>query len=569
MPKGIAASPGIVIGTVYLFEQTAIHLQLEPISEEEVAGQLERVKDAVEKSKAQLLALQEQIAQNLGPEKAGIMDAHLMILEDVAFISEVENMIRTEKVKAEWAISQVGQMLQATFESVDDEYMRERAADVRDVTERIVKNALNIPIKTLSNIGRPVVVVTHDLAPTDTAQLDRDHVMALVADMGGRTSHTAIMARSLELPAVVGLGDFSGRVSDGDTIIVDGCKGEVILNPDQLLIEQYEAAGREYKNYRERLHALKDLPAETKDQARRVELFANIGTPADVEAALANGAEGVGLFRSEFLYMNRNTMPTEEEQFKAYKATAEDMSPRPVTIRTLDIGGDKNLPYLKMAQEENPFLGCRAIRLCLERPELFKTQLRAILRASHYGKIRIMYPMISNVGEIKRANAILEQAKDELRAENIPFDEQIEVGIMVEIPAAAVAADLLIKYVDFFSIGTNDLIQYTGAVDRMNEKISYLYEPLQPAVLRLIKHVIDASHAAGKWTGMCGEMAGDAGAAAVLLGFGLDEFSMSTSSICQVKDVIRSLNVPQAEKLAADVLMLDTPEEIRERISCG
>lgn len=569
MPKGIAVSPGIVIGTVYLFEQTAIQLQLEPISEEEVAGQLERVKDAIDKSKVQLLALQQQIAQNLGPEKAGIMDAHLMILEDVAFISEVENMICAEKVKAEWAVSQVGQILQATFESVDDEYMRERAADVRDVTERIVKNVLNIPIRTLSNVGRPVVVVTHDLTPTDTAQLDRDHVLALVTDMGGRTSHTAIMARSLELPAVVGLRDFSHQVSDGDTIIVDGCKGEVILNPDQLLIEQYEAAGQEYKNYREQIHALKDLPAETKDQARKVELFANIGTPADVEAALANGAEGVGLFRSEFLYMNRNTMPTEEEQFKAYKAAVEDMFPRPVTIRTLDIGGDKNLPYLKMVPEENPFLGCRAIRLCLEQPELFKTQLRAILRASHYGKVRIMYPMISNVGEIQLANAVLNQAKDELRAENVPFSEHIEVGIMVEIPAAAVAADLLIKYVDFFSIGTNDLIQYTVAVDRMNERISYLYEPLQPAVLRLIKHVIDASHAAGKWTGMCGEMAGDAGATAVLLGFGLDEFSMSASSICQVKDVIRSLSLPQAEKLAADVLMLDTPEEIRERIRRG
>ena len=569
MPKGIAVSPGIVIGTVYLFEQTAIHLQLEPISDEEVAEQLERVKDAIAKSKVQLLALQQQIEQNLGPEKAGIMDAHLMILEDVAFISEVENMICTEKVKAEWAVSQVGQMLQAAFERVDDEYMRERAADVRDVTERIVKNVLNIPIRTLSNIGRPVVVVTHDLTPTDTAQLDRDHVLALVTDMGGRTSHTAIMARSLELPAVVGLRDFSCQVSDGDTIIVDGCKGEVILNPDQLLIEQYEAARQEYINYREQIHALKDLPAETKDQARKVELFANIGTPADVEAALANGAEGVGLFRSEFLYMNRDTMPTEEEQFKAYKAAVEDMFPRPVTIRTLDIGGDKNLPYLKMVPEENPFLGCRAIRLCLERPELFKTQLRAILRASHYGKIRIMYPMISNVGEIQLANAVLNQAKDELRAENVPFSEHIEVGIMVEIPAAAVAADLLIKYVDFFSIGTNDLIQYTVAVDRMNERISYLYEPLQPAVLRLIKHVIDASHAAGKWTGMCGEMAGDAGAAAVLLGLGLDEFSMSASSICQVKDVIRSLSLPQAEKLASDVLMLDTPEEIRERIRRG
>lgn len=569
MPKGIAASPGIVIGTVYLFEQSAIHLQPESIAEEEIAAQLERVISAVEQSKAQLRTLQEQMKLSLGPEKAGIMDAHLMILEDASFISEVESMIRTEMVKAEWAISQVGQMLQASFESFEDEYMRERAADVRDVTGRIVKNVLNIPIKTLSNIGRPVVVVTRDLAPTDTAQLDRDNVLALVADMGGRTSHTAIMARSLELPAVVGLGDFSEQVSDGDTIIVDGCKGEVILNPDQATIEQYEAAAQEYQNYRERLHALKDLPAETKDQARRVELFANIGTPGDVEAALANGAEGVGLFRTEFLYMNRNTMPTEEEQFKAYKAVAEDMAPHSVTIRTLDIGGDKNLPYLKMLPEENPFLGCRAIRLCLERPELFKTQLRAILRASHYGKIRIMYPMISNVGEIKRANAILEQAKDELRAESVPFDDGIEVGIMVEIPAAAVAADQLIKYVDFFSIGTNDLIQYTVAVDRMNERISYLYEPLHPAVLRLVKHVIEASHAAGKWTGMCGEMAGDPSATAVLLGLGLDEFSMSASSICQVKDTVRSLTVAQAEKLASDVLMLDTPEEIRTRISQG
>lgn len=563
MPEGIAVSPGIVIGRAYVFEQYPVKMNMENISESEITAQIEQFDRAVEQSKAQLLQIQKRMEAGLGMEKAGIIDAHLMILEDETFICEMRNVIQTEKITAEHAVDTVTKLFLTAFESFEDEYTKERAGDIRDVSGRLIKNVLNVPIKNLSNLEDKAVVIARDLTPTDTAQMDRKRVLAFATDMGGRTSHTAIMARSMGVPAVMGLTDFSKQVSDHDLVIVDGCTGMVYVNPDKELLTRYQTLQKDYQAYRQRLYILKDLPAQTRDHQHQVKLFANIGTPSDVKIAMENGAEGIGLFRTEFLYMNRSSLPTEEEQFKAYRQVAENMAPMPVTVRTIDIGGDKNLPYLNMPREENPFLGYRAIRICLDRPQMFRTQLRAILRASHYGSIRIMYPMISGAHEILRANAILEETKEELRSEGVPFDAGLAVGIMVETPAAAVEADLLAKYVDFFSIGTNDLIQYTLAVDRMNERVSDLYEPLHPSVLRLIKYVIDAAHRAGKQAGMCGEMAGDSAATAILLGLGLDEFSMSASSICRIKEVVRTLTMEKSRRIARQALELDNPGEIR------
>jgi phosphotransferase system enzyme I (PtsI) len=567
MYQGIAASPGIEIGKAFVLKEIEIKIDTANIAEDKIVGEIKRLEEGIAKSREQLIKIREKAERELGKDKAQIFDAHIMVLDDPMFMDEIREKIKSERITAENAISQVAKKYVDMFNSMEDEYLKERAADIKDVSERLIKNVLGIPIQSLADLAEEVIVIARDLTPSDTAQMDKEKVKAFATDMGGRTSHTAIMARSLEIPAVVGLGSISNEVSEGDTVIVDGNKGIVLVNPSEDTLRQYTELKLEYQRYKEELKKLKDLPAETKDGKRRVELAANIGTPKDVKGALEHGAEGIGLYRTEFLYMDRETLPDEEEQFRAYKEVAEAMYPRPVIIRTLDIGGDKKLPFLEMPEELNPFLGWRAIRMCLDNPELFKVQLRAILRASHYGKIKIMYPMISSVTELRRANAILKEAKDELRREGIPFDENLEVGIMVEIPSAAVTTDILAKEVDFFSIGTNDLIQYTLAVDRMNEKIANLYEPFHPAVLRLIKNVIDASHRAGKWTGMCGEMAGDPLAAPILLGMGLDEFSMSATSISQVKKVIRSLTYDQAREIANKALEMESPAEIKEMLN--
>lgn len=565
MINGIAASPGIEIGKAHVLKIQEINISTENISKDDIDGEIKKLDVAVAASKEQLEQIKAKAEKELGADKAAIFGAHLMVLEDPVFLDEVKTKITEELITADNAVSQVVNNYIEIFSNMEDEYMKERAADIKDVRERIVKNILGIAADSLT-FSEEVIIIAKDLTPSDTAQMDKDKVLAFATDMGGRTSHTAIMARSLEIPAVVGLVDISDKVKDGDTVIVDGNKGIVYINPDESTLKEYEGLKREYIEYRKKLKELKDLPAETSDKLRRVELAANIGTPRDVKGALENGAEGVGLYRTEFLYMDRDALPSEEEQFEAYKEVIEKMAPRPIIIRTLDIGGDKKLNYLDMPEELNPFLGWRAIRMCLDRPHILKTQLRAILRASAYGNAKIMYPMVSGLDEIRRANAILHEAKEELKAEGIPFDEDLEVGIMVEIPSAAVIADILAKEVDFFSIGTNDLIQYTLAVDRMNEHISHLYEPLHPAVLRLIKNVIDASHKAGKWTGMCGEMAGDTWATAILLGMGLDEFSMSAGSIPQVKNIIRSLSFEKAKQIAEKALSMDDPEDIRNMV---
>ncbi|WP_422445205.1 phosphoenolpyruvate--protein phosphotransferase [Thermoanaerobacterium sp. DL9XJH110] len=566
MYKGIAASPGIQIGKAYVLKEQKAVIDRNNIAEDKIDAEIKRLEEAINKSRAQLVKIKEKAERELGSGKAEIFGAHLLVLEDPVFLDEIRAKIKNEKIKAENAVSQVTEAYIEIFKNMNDEYLRERAADVRDVGGRIIKNILGLPIETLADISEEVIVIARDLTPSDTAQMNKDKVLAFATDMGGRTSHTAIMARSLEIPAVVGLTNISELAKTGDSVIVDGNKGTVYINPDEATLREYERLKRDYIKYRHELKQLKDLPAETRDKTRRVEISANIGTPKDVKGALENGAEGVGLYRTEFLYMDRESLPAEDEQFEAYRAVAEAMAPRPIIIRTLDIGGDKKLPYLDMPDEMNPFLGWRAIRMCLDRPHILKTQLRAILRASHYGNIRIMYPMVSRVEEIRRANAVLDEARRELRAEGVPFDENIQVGIMVEIPSAALAADIMAKEVDFFSIGTNDLIQYTLAVDRMNERITNLYEPFHPAVLRLIKNVIDASHKAGKWTGMCGEMAGDAAATPILLGMGLDEFSMSASSIPQVKKIIRSLTYDEAEQIARKALSMEDPAEIRQMV---
>ncbi|WP_241754884.1 phosphoenolpyruvate-protein phosphotransferase PtsI [Koleobacter methoxysyntrophicus] len=561
--KGIAASPGIAIGHAYVLKEEEILINTQNISESEVDKEIKTFEEAVLKSKQQLERIKTRTELEMGKDKAEIFKAHIMVLEDPALIEEVKQKIRNERIKADNAVDQVIKEFVAVFEAMEDEYMKERAADVKDVGTRLLKNILNIPFQSLADIQDEVIVVARDLTPSDTAQMNKSKVMGFATDIGGRTSHSAIMARSLEIPAVVGLGNISSSTKNGDTVILDGNDGIVIINPDETTLERYLELKEQHKKLQEELAKLRELPAETLDK-HRVELAANIGTPKDVKGALDNGAEGIGLYRTEFLYMDRDNLPTEDEQFEAYKAVAEAMEEKPVIIRTLDIGGDKRLPYIDFPEELNPFLGWRAIRMCLDRPEIIKTQLRAILRASSYGKLRIMYPMVSNISEVRRANAILEEAKKELEREGISFDREIEVGIMVEIPAAAVAADILAKEVDFFSIGTNDLIQYTLAVDRMNENIAHLYQPLHPAILRLIKNVIEASHTNGIWTGMCGEMAGDVNAAPILLGLGLDEFSMSAVSIPRVKKIIRSLTLKQAKKIADKALNMESPEDIEE-----
>lgn len=546
--QGIAASDGIAIAKVYTL--TEPDLTVTKVTVEDSEKEVSRLDDALAASIKDVELIKETALKNLGEEEAQVFDAHLMVLSDPELIGQVKDNITSNKVNAESALKEVTDMFISIFAGMEDNpYMQERAADIRDVSKRILAHLLGVKIPSPATIKDEVIIVAADLTPSDTAQLNRQYVKAFVTDIGGRTSHSAIMARSLEIPAIVGTKEVTSTAKDGDIIIVDGLSGNVFLNPSEEVVAEYRAKAEAFAAQQAEWEKLKDSKTYTKD-GHQVELAANIGTPKDLEGVVNNGAEGVGLYRTEFLYMDSHEMPTEEDQFEAYKAVLEGMNGKPVVVRTMDIGGDKELPYLPLPHEMNPFLGYRAIRISLNEPEMFRTQLRALLRASVYGKLRIMFPMIATLNDFRGAKALLEEEKAKLIAEGVAVSDDIQVGIMIEIPAAAVLAHQFAKEVDFFSIGTNDLIQYTMAADRMNERVSYLYQPYNPSILTLIKHVIDSAHKEGKWAGMCGEMAGDQTAVPLLVGLGLDEFSMSASSVLKTRSLIAKLTLSDMQALA-------------------
>ena len=546
--QGIAASDGIAIAKVYTL--TEPDLTVTKVTVEDSEKEVSRLDDALAASIKDVELIKETALKNLGEEEAQVFDAHLMVLSDPELIGQVKDSITSNKVNAESALKEVTDMFISIFAGMEDNpYMQERAADIRDVSKRILAHLLGVKIPSPATIKDEVIIVAADLTPSDTAQLNRQYVKAFVTDIGGRTSHSAIMARSLEIPAIVGTKEVTSIAKDGDIIIVDGLSGEVFLNPSEEVVAEYRAKAEAFAAQQAEWEKLKDSKTYTKD-GHQVELAANIGTPKDLEGVVNNGAEGVGLYRTEFLYMDSHEMPTEEDQFEAYKAVLEGMNGKPVVVRTMDIGGDKELPYLPLPHEMNPFLGYRAIRISLNEPEMFRTQLRALLRASVYGKLRIMFPMIATLNDFRGAKALLEEEKAKLIAEGVAVSDDIQVGIMIEIPAAAVLAHQFAKEVDFFSIGTNDLIQYSMAADRMNERVSYLYQPYNPSILTLIKHVIDSAHKEGKWAGMCGEMAGDQTAVPLLVGLGLDEFSMSASSVLKTRSLISKLTLSDMQALA-------------------
>ena len=546
--QGIAASDGIAIAKVYTL--TEPDLSFTKISVEDTDNEISRLEKALEVSTKEIELIKETALKNLGEEEAQVFEAHLMVLSDPELVGQVKDAVTSQKVNAEHALKEVSDMFISIFAGMEDNpYMQERAADIRDVSKRILANLLGVKIPSPATIKDEVVVVAGDLTPSDTAQLNRQYVKAFVTDIGGRTSHSAIMARSLEIPAIVGTKEITSLAKDGDLIIIDGLSGDVFLNPSEDVVAEYRAKAEAFAAQQAEWEKLKDADTFTKD-GHQVELAANIGTPKDLEGVIHNGAEGVGLYRTEFLYMDSHDMPTEEDQFEAYKAVLEGMNGKPVVVRTMDIGGDKELPYLPLPHEMNPFLGYRAIRISLNEPEMFRTQLRALLRASVYGKLRIMFPMIATLNDFRGAKALLLEEKAKLVAEGVAVSDDIQVGIMIEIPAAAVLAHQFAKEADFFSIGTNDLIQYTMAADRMNERVSYLYQPYNPSILTLIKHVIDSAHKEGKWAGMCGEMAGDQTAVPLLVGLGLDEFSMSASSVLKTRSLISKLTLEDMKALA-------------------
>lgn len=566
MTSGISVSPGIAFGKALLLQEDEIVLDREKISSEQVAKEIAAFRAGRAKACEQLAVIKSKAVESLGEEKADIFAGHIMLLEDEELEQEIIILIKEQHITAGAAVDSVFQKQVKEQQELDNEYLRERAADTADLGKRLLRNILGLAIVDLGTISEEVILVATDLTPSETAQLDLNKVLGFVTDVGGCTSHTSIMARSLELPAIVGTGDISKKVKNDDYLILDAIKNRIYINPTTEVIALLTKQRNDYLSEKNALAQGKNLPAMTLD-GHQVEVVANIGTPRDIPMAERHGAEGIGLYRTEFLFMDRDNLPTEEEQFMAYKIVAEAFGSQPVIIRTMDIGGDKNLPYMRLSKEDNPFLGYRAIRICLDRREILRTQLRAILRASAFGKLRIMFPMIISVEEVRQLQTELTELKEQLQKERQLFDENIEVGIMVETPAAAVIADHLIREVDFFSIGTNDLTQYTLAVDRGNELISDLYKPMSPAVLRLIKQVIDVSHAAGKWTGMCGELAGDKCATLLLLGMGLDEFSMSAPSIPRIKQIIRNTRFADVKALAEKALAQATVSDVMKLIN--
>ena len=565
MLKGIAASDGVAVAKAYLLVQP--DLSFETASVEDTNAEEARLDVALEASQNELSVIREKAVESLGEEAAQVFDAHLMVLSDPEMIGEIKETIRAKKVNAEAGLKEVTDMFITLFENMEDNpYMQERAADIRDVTKRVLAHLLGVRLPNPAMINEEVVVIAHDLTPSDTAQLDKNFVKAFVTNIGGRTSHSAIMARTLEIAAVLGTNNITELVKDGDVIAANGITGEVIINPTEKQIADFKAAGEAYAKQKAEWDLLKDAETVTAD-GKHFELAANIGTPKDVEGVNANGAEAVGLYRTEFLYMDSQDFPTEDEQYEAYRAVLEGMNGKPVVVRTMDIGGDKELPYFDLPKEMNPFLGFRALRISISETgnAMFRTQLRALLRASVHGQLRIMFPMVALLTEFRAAKGILEEEKAKLLAEGVAVADNIQVGIMIEIPAAAMLADQFAKEVDFFSIGTNDLIQYTMAADRMNEQVSYLYQPYNPSILRLVDRVVKAAHAEGKWAGMCGEMAGDQTAVPLLVGIGLDEFSMSATSVLRTRSLMKKLDTKKMQELAQRALTeCATMEEVLE-----
>ena len=548
--KGIGASSGIAIAKAYKLEMPDLTVSRDTV--EDTTAEIKKLYDHKAAVEEEIKTIKEAASKNLSAEEAAVFDAHLMMLNDPEFAGQIESKIKDEKLNAAAALEDVANMMIAMFSSMDDAYFKERAADVKDVSTRWKAHLLGKKLPNPSLISEEVVICANDLTPSDTATLNKNLVKGFVTNIGGRTSHSAILARSMEIPAVVATNTIMDNVNDGDLVVLDGTTGEVFINPDEAVVKEYTEKKEAFEAYKAELKTLVDAESVSTDGHKAL-LVANIGSPEDLEAVKANGAEGVGLFRTEFLYMESDTLPTEDEQFEVYKKVLEGVN-GPVVVRTLDIGGDKKLKSFETPDEMNPFLGVRAIRLCFQHEDIFRTQLRALLRASVYGDLHIMFPMIATLGEFRKAKGILMEEKAKLEVEGVKVSDNFEVGIMIEIPAAAVLADQFAKEVDFFSIGTNDLIQYTFAADRMSSTINYLYQPFNPSILRLVKNTIDAAHANGKWTGMCGEMAGEALAAPLLLGLGLDEFSMSATSILAQRKRIRSLSYEESKKLAEDCL---------------
>lgn len=561
--NGIAASDGVAIAKAYLLVEPDLSYNSEKITD--IDAEIAKFNDAIETSKVELTKIRNNAEKNLGADKAAIFDAHLLVLDDPELIQPIEDKIKNDQVNAPTALSEVTGQFITIFENMDNEYMKERAADIRDVSKRVLAHILGVELPNPSIIDESVVIIGNDLTPSDTAQLNKEFVQGFVTNIGGRTSHSAIMSRSLEIPAVVGTKSITEDVRQGDMIIVDGLTGEVIIDPTDDEVIAYENKRERFFEDKKELQKLRNEETKTID-GKHAELAANIGTPNDLTGVIENGAEGIGLYRTEFLYMGRDEMPTEDEQFEAYKKVLETMEDKRVVVRTLDIGGDKELPYLNLPEEMNPFLGYRAIRLCLDQPDIFRPQLRALLRASVYGKLNIMFPMVATINEFRDAKALLLEEKENLKQEGTDVSDDIELGIMVEIPSTAALADVFAKEVDFFSIGTNDLIQYTMAADRMSERVSYLYQPYNPSILRLVKQVIEASHKEGKWTGMCGEMAGDEIAIPLLLGLGLDEFSMSATSVLKARRQIKGLSQNEMEELSQRAINCATSEEVQELV---
>ena len=561
--RGVPASPGISMGKAFLLDSEEITIPRRHIGAEQIPQEIARFEEALIKTRQEILEIQNRIAKELGVEHAEIFNAHLLVLEDRALIEEVITRLKADQLTVECIFFDVLKRYVRAFSKVEDEYLRERTSDIEDVGKRVLRQLLGQRRRSLSELQEPVIVVAYDLSPSDTATMHRQHVMGFVTDIGGRTSHTAIMAKSLEIPAVVGLEDVTQRVKPDDFLIVDGTTGVVIVNPDPATLKTYEELRSKLQAIDQTLLQLKDLPAETKD-AYRIQLAANIELPEEVPSVIAHGAEGIGLYRTEFFYLNRADLPSEDEQFEAYRHVTQEMTPHPVVIRTLDLGGDKFVSTFKTPHEMNPFLGWRAIRFCLARPDIFKIQLRAILRASIYGNVKMMYPLISGVEEVRQANQLLEEAKEELRTHGIPYNPEMEVGAMIEVPSAALTSDLIAKEVQFFSVGTNDLVQYALAVDRVNERIAYLYDPAHPAILRLIRSVVETAHAHKIWVGICGEMAGEPALALILLGFGFDEFSTSPVNIPRIKQVVRSVTTAQAREIAQQAMTFGTAKEVED-----